>query len=334
MKKLRSVVGVSAVIFALIPLFAGAQSVSDLQSQIQNLLSQIAALQQQLGTSASVAAPTSPAPTTTPAPSAQSGMFICPVFNFTLSPGMSGAAVTALQKFLVNQGLLSIDSVTGFYGALTQSAVQNFQTQQGVVSSGSADTNGYGVVGTRTSAAIVAACRSSAPVAQDGNLTCPIARPPTSVCSTGWQANTDSYGCTTSYKCSIPLPGAGQNSCSSAVTLTCPSGSVVRVGANCSQSCVSAASTVPGAIGFNASPLSGSASLAVTFTVSGAPQDTYSVNFGDGFASQMIIASCSNIATNTCSYQTSHTYVTGGAYTAAISGARAGQIGTTLIVVH
>jgi hypothetical protein len=55
--------------------------------------------------------------------------------------------VSQLQSFL---GV----SPTGYFGPLTLSAVQNWQASRGIVSSGSADTTGYGFVGPRTIAAM------------------------------------------------------------------------------------------------------------------------------------------------------------------------------------
>jgi peptidoglycan hydrolase-like protein with peptidoglycan-binding domain len=50
--------------------------------------------------------------------------------------------------------------ITGYYGALTQAAVQRFQAKNSIVSSGSPSTTGYGRVGSQTAAAIQAACGS------------------------------------------------------------------------------------------------------------------------------------------------------------------------------
>ncbi len=72
----------------------------------------------------------------------------------TLSRGMSGSDVLVLQKFLVAQGLLSSDSATGFFGALTEAAVKKFQSSRGIASSGTPATTGYGAVGPKTRAII------------------------------------------------------------------------------------------------------------------------------------------------------------------------------------
>jgi PKD repeat protein len=75
-------------------------------------------------------------------------------FTRTLMRGSSGSDVRDLQDFLVNKGLLSSDSVTGYFGSLTEQAVQAFQSQNGIVSSGSPSTTGWGVVGPKTAGVI------------------------------------------------------------------------------------------------------------------------------------------------------------------------------------
>jgi len=176
---------------ALLPFAASALSVEDLQAQITDLLTQIGKLQEQLQAM----------PTTTPSVSQK---IACPVFNYTLSRGMRGDAVTALQTFFVGYGYLAAGSATGFYGPLTEAAVRGFQAEEGVISAGSAS-GGWGIVGPRTSAAIVKACSSglgTASVSSSGT-SCPPAKPPVSGCAIGWQAVKDAYGCTTTYRCSI-----------------------------------------------------------------------------------------------------------------------------------
>ncbi|MDB5238360.1 MAG: hypothetical protein JWM46_630 [Candidatus Kaiserbacteria bacterium] len=68
----------------------------------------------------------------------------------TLSRGLSGSDVVALQQFLISQNLLAAGNATGFFGALTEAAVQSFQRARNIVSTGSPATTGYGAVGPKT----------------------------------------------------------------------------------------------------------------------------------------------------------------------------------------
>ena len=72
----------------------------------------------------------------------------------TLASGMSGSDVTALQNFLIARGYLASGNASGFFGRLTEAAVQKFQKAYGIVSSGTPASTGYGVVGRMTRAKI------------------------------------------------------------------------------------------------------------------------------------------------------------------------------------
>ena len=72
-----------------------------------------------------------------------------------VSFGARGTNVTNLQMFLAaNPAFYPEGLVTGYYGALTQAAVQRFQAFYGIVSSGTAASTGYGRVGPITLARI------------------------------------------------------------------------------------------------------------------------------------------------------------------------------------
>ena len=83
-----------------------------------------------------------------------------PVFNTTLRRGLSNADVKRLQQLLNSDpdtrvaasGVGSSGNETNYYGSLTEKAVQKFQAKYGVVSSGTPDTTGYGLVGPKTRA--------------------------------------------------------------------------------------------------------------------------------------------------------------------------------------
>lgn len=79
----------------------------------------------------------------------------------TLSRGMKTEDVTRLQSFLIDNKFLPNDSATGFYGALTEAAVKQFQCTKMQLCAGTPQTTGYGVVGRLTRAALLQNCRSS-----------------------------------------------------------------------------------------------------------------------------------------------------------------------------
>ena len=78
----------------------------------------------------------------------------CPALTQLLSRGSTGADVVQLQQYLIAQGDLAASNDTGYFGPLTEAAVQKWQAAHGIVSSGTPDTTGYGVVGPKTLAAL------------------------------------------------------------------------------------------------------------------------------------------------------------------------------------
>lgn len=137
-----------ALLFIL-PLSVRGETVAELQAELNALLAKIAALQTLLQ-----AQQTTP---TTPAVSALTGA--CPSLYRTLRQGMSGADVSSLQAFLASDALVYPEgAVTGYFGVLTQRAVERFQAKHGIASSGTPETNGFGLVGPATRVAIARAC--------------------------------------------------------------------------------------------------------------------------------------------------------------------------------
>jgi Putative peptidoglycan binding domain len=77
----------------------------------------------------------------------------------TLALGSTGSDVTQLQRLLSQQySNFSPSYVTGYFGPLTQAAVQAFQRDHTIVSSGTPQTTGWGIVGPQTRQAIAAVC--------------------------------------------------------------------------------------------------------------------------------------------------------------------------------
>lgn len=73
----------------------------------------------------------------------------------SLDMGSTGLQVTELQTYLAtNVSIYPERLVTGYFGSLTQAAVQRFQTAQGIVSAGTPAATGYGRVGPMTKARI------------------------------------------------------------------------------------------------------------------------------------------------------------------------------------
>ncbi len=72
----------------------------------------------------------------------------CITLSYNLYAGQTdastGGQVTQLQTYL------GISPTTGYFGPLTEEAVQNWQSAKGIVTSGSPDTTGYGFVGPQT----------------------------------------------------------------------------------------------------------------------------------------------------------------------------------------
>ncbi len=78
----------------------------------------------------------------------------CPILSRNLAQGSSGADVSTLQTYFVSLSLLSSESVTGYFGPLTQAAVQQWQQSHGIVSAGSPAATGWGAVGPKTRTAL------------------------------------------------------------------------------------------------------------------------------------------------------------------------------------
>ncbi|MCK9352281.1 MAG: glycosyl hydrolase family 18 protein [Candidatus Paceibacterota bacterium] len=82
-------------------------------------------------------------------------VFFVPTNSFaavrSLSLGLSGSDVTALQTALIAKGYLAAGKNTGYFGALTQTALKKFQCDKAIICSGSS-AQGYGVYGPRTRA--------------------------------------------------------------------------------------------------------------------------------------------------------------------------------------
>ena len=143
-----------AVAAAMLPTSAFAQTATaaQLQAQIQSMLAQVAQLQKSAGGSGAATSATSGGSSATNSAN-------CPTFSRTLKKGMSGTDVTQLQRFLAQDPTVYPEgTISGYFGALTEAAVQRWQAKNNIVSSGTPATTGYGVVGPHTAAAIALLC--------------------------------------------------------------------------------------------------------------------------------------------------------------------------------
>lgn len=103
---------------------------------------------------------TTPAPTSTPVSAvvAPKQALACPAISGVLQFGSRGNSVVSLQNFLIQTGYLAPGNASGYFGSLTKAAVRQFQARAGIASSGSETTTGFGLVGARTRAAMMAGC--------------------------------------------------------------------------------------------------------------------------------------------------------------------------------
>ncbi len=145
------------VFFSLSPAFtnsfAGASTISELRTQLQNVLDRIDALKVELA-------------------AVESGITIstngesCIKINKNLSRGMNNTEVKKLQIFLSQDRNIYPEGITtGYFGRLTELAVQRWQSINGVVSYGTAAGTGYGAVGPKTRRAIESSCSGSEGIA-------------------------------------------------------------------------------------------------------------------------------------------------------------------------
>lgn len=142
--------------FAFAPI-AQAEANSTQSAQIQELLEMIKKLQAQIaqmqGKSSS---------------SVSTCLNLSRSLYLGVSDSESAGEVTKLQQFLTNTGHYTYGKATGYYGPATQQAVQAWQAEKKLVSSGSPETTGFGMVGPSTRSEMARGCVSiSKPVEVD-----------------------------------------------------------------------------------------------------------------------------------------------------------------------
>jgi alpha-L-arabinofuranosidase len=163
----------------LAPMVSSAQTIAELKVLIGELLHQVQTLQAQLKEKLSVpssqvngkdfSAPDSdfsvsnPPDNKSPTTAALRPLY-CYLPIHYLRLGQSDAEtegeVSKLQRFLSQYPDIYPEGlITGYFGALTQKAVQRWQASRAVVSSGSPETTGFGIVGPKTALSIKNVCR-------------------------------------------------------------------------------------------------------------------------------------------------------------------------------
>ncbi|MHB8660520.1 MAG: peptidoglycan-binding domain-containing protein [Minisyncoccota bacterium] len=75
----------------------------------------------------------------------------CDVVSGNLQLGTTGAEVSQLQSFLSkDKSIYPEGSITGYFGPMTEDAVQRWQSAHNIVATGTPSTTGFGVVGPQT----------------------------------------------------------------------------------------------------------------------------------------------------------------------------------------
>jgi hypothetical protein len=132
-------------------------------AELQTLKAEIAALESASSTVATSSTPATSSPTAQTSTSTPSCTPL--TLAISLSLGSTGSDVSSLQEFLESQGYYTYPSITGYFGPVTQGAVEAFQVKNGIVSSGTPETTGYGLVGPKTRAKIAALTSACEPTA-------------------------------------------------------------------------------------------------------------------------------------------------------------------------
>lgn len=152
---------ISYSLFAFLPTpTLGQTTVSEVERSIQQKEQEIVILQQQLKSLRETLAKIQQSAQTQSSSNTSTGgasvVLIRQYQNFTQDLGISstGEEVKNLQLILNELGYYPDAIFSGYFGSLSQAAVQKFQAARGVVSSGSPESTGYGFVGPATRRAL------------------------------------------------------------------------------------------------------------------------------------------------------------------------------------
>lgn len=146
----------------LVPSVGQAQTtdLSALRAQIADMIAQVNDLQQQLAAQQSrqsALSVISGSQSSSSNATSSSGVE-CRIFSYNLSVGSTdietNSEVSYVQRVLRATGDFTHPEITGYFGIVTQTAVQSFQARKGIASSGTPATTGYGAVGPQTRSAL------------------------------------------------------------------------------------------------------------------------------------------------------------------------------------
>lgn len=265
-------------------------TIAALQAQINQLTQLVQSLQAEV--TASVSGGTTGGAVAAPEPTQTAAVDLS--FNIALSAGMSGEEVSVLQGFLAADPEIYPEGlVTGYFGPLTEKAVQKFQEKYGVVSGGVA---GYGTFGpkTREKAMAVASATAGSAAVSEGSVA-----PITGTTSALSPSSAAVQGTASSLSISSSAVTAG----SSALTITESTTSTTTLS---SGSSVSTSGTATGVA--TASQSAGSSLTGSTSSVSTSPTvTTQSVSSSSG---SVPTSSTTTTATTTSSTTSSTTSTT------------------------
>ena len=347
------VVSIVAVLLFVIPFTASADRADDILAEIAEIFAQIQQLQAQLDAISSGGGTGTTNPTTT-TPTTTSN---CPLIRRSLGLGSSGSDVTNLQQYLAQDPNIYPEGiVSGYFGSLTERALQRWQAAHGIVSSGSPETTGYGAVGPRTRNALQN-CGDSVPA----NFGARVGVSPTSgevpltinarvTLNTAKSCSRATYNLdfgdgTTPTKVIVP-----ENHCQEMIqnighTYSSVGSYNVTLGIGNNQTSIPV--TVREKFNFNIpdiTPSSGAAPLTVqiqttfeTQSCASLPHEfqTFRINFGDGTSEDLYVHNASSVPTDcgrSITKSLPHTYTTNGQYKVVLEEVGPDSTGAAVIV--
>lgn len=213
------------ILLGLAPFFTAALTLDEIKAKLLGILERVSVLNVELEKAATLKVGEHP---TLP----------CLSLGRNLRVGMEGEDVQKLQESLIKAGMLAEGKATGYFGPLTEAAVKKWQTEQGIVSSGSAASTGFGVVGPKTRAAILTVCKDKITAARAAPArSCPDepTAPAANECTGTWQKGYDASGCLTGYQCiktSIPPEAADAPTGTTSLTILSPTFGGLVTGGN------------------------------------------------------------------------------------------------------